>query len=77
MHRAASAVIEAERFGACAAVMLIHSFSETDQGFEDFSEFCRLFGIEAEIGVLGATRARNGLPLYLGWVRGDKRYLSS
>ena len=77
MHRAASAVIEAERFGACAAVMLIHSFSETDQGFVDFSEFCRLFGIEAEIGVLGATRARNGLPLYLGWVRGDKRYLSS
>ena len=77
MHRAASAVIEAERFGACAAVMLIHSFSETDQGFVDFKEFSCLFRIEAEIGVLGAARARNGLPLYLGWVRGDKRYLSS
>ena len=77
MHRTASAVIEAERFGACAAVMLIHSFSPTARWFEEFSEFSRLFRIEAEIGVLGATRARNGLPLYLGWVRGDKRYRSS
>ena len=82
MHRAASAVIEAERFGAGAAVMLIHTFSRTDQGFEEYHEFSRLFGIEAEIGVLkkascGTTWARNGLPLYLGWVHGDERYLSS
>ena len=77
MHRAASAVIEAERFGADAAVMLIHSFSQTDQGFVEFREFSRLFGIEAETGVLAGTRARNELPLYLGWVHGDERYLSS
>ena len=82
MHRAASAVIEAERFCAGAAVMLIHTFSRTDQGFEEYREFSRLFGIEAEIGVLkkascGTTWARNGLPLYLGWVHGDERYLSS
>lgn len=79
VHRAASAVIEAERFGARAAVMLVHSFSHTDQsqGFEEYSEFCRLFGIEAKIGVLGRTSARGKLPLHLGWVRGDERYLSS
>lgn len=77
MHRAASAIIEAERFGADAAVMLIHSFSQTDQGFVEFREFSSLFGIEAETGVLAGTRARNELPLYLGWVHGDERYLSS
>ena len=77
MHRAASAVIEAERFGAGAAVMLIHTFSRMDQGFTEYREFSRLFGIEAEIGVLGTTRGRNGLPLYFGWVHGDERYLSS
>ena len=53
MHRAASAVIEAERFGAGAAVMLIHSFSRMDQWFPEYREFGRLFGIEAEIGVPG------------------------
>ena len=79
MHRAASAVIEAERFGARAAVMLVHSFSHTDQSqrFEEYSEFCQLFGIEAKIGVLGRTSARGKLPLHLGWVRGDERYLSA
>ena len=76
MHRAASAVIEAEQFGARAAVMLIHTFSQTDKWFTEYREFSRLFGIEAEIGVLGTTRARNKLPLYLGWVHGNERYLS-
>lgn len=77
MHRTASAVIEAERFGAQAAVMLVHSFGTSDVGFPAYREFCRLFGFEARVGILGTTRARNELPLYLGWVRGDERYLLS
>ena len=77
VHRTASAVIEAERFGANAAVMLIHTFSPTDQWFPEYREFSRLFGIDAEIGVLGTTSARNEMPLYLGWVHGNERYLSS
>ncbi len=77
MHRTASAVIEAERFEAQAAVMLVHSFSTTNEGFCAYREFGHLFEIKAEVGVLGMTRARNDLPLYLGWVRGDERYLSS
>ena len=77
MHRTASAVIEAERFGAKAAVMLVHSFSQEDSWFHEYCEFGRLLGIEAEVGVLGTTRVRNDLPLHLGWVRGDGRYLSS
>ena len=77
IHRTASAVIMAEQCSAMAAIMLVHSFSPTDKWFSDYCEFSRLFGIEGEIGVLGVTRARNGLPLYLGWVSGCKRYLSA
>ena len=77
IHRTASAVIMAEKIGAKAAVMLVHSFSPTDKRYWDFCEFSRLFGIDTEIGVLGMAQARNGLPLYLGWVRGCKRYLSA
>ena len=78
MHRTASAVIEAERFDAKAAVMLVHSFSQKDTRFREYRNFGRLLGIEeVQAGVLGTTWARDNLPLYLGWVRGDERYLLS
>ena len=73
IHRAASAVIMAERFGAKAAVMLVHSFSPTAQGFDDFREFCsQCFGINAKSGGLETVRVRNNLPLHIGWVRGRR-----
>ncbi len=77
LHRTASAVIEAERFGASHAVMLVHSFSPKDQWFDDFSNFAKLFGQTAEIGRLMTARARNGLPLHLGWAHGDERFLQA
>lgn len=77
LHRTASAVIEAERFHARAAVMLVHTFSPTDRWFDQYWEFAALFGIDAKIGNLGTTKARGGLPLHLGWVHGDERYLSA
>ncbi len=73
IHRAASAVIMAERFGAKAAVMLVHSFSPTEQGFHDFCEFSsHCFGIKAKRGGLETVRVKNNLPLHIGWVRGRK-----
>lgn len=77
LHRTASAVIEAERFGASHAVMLVHSFSPLNQWFGDFSDFAKLFGQTAEIGRLISARARNGLPLHLGWAHGDERFLQA
>lgn len=77
LHRTASAIIEAERFGARHAAMIVHSFSPTDQWFDDFSAFVALFGHTAKVGHLTATVARRGLPLYLGWAHGDERFLRS
>lgn len=77
LHRTASAVIEAERFGARHAVMLVHSFSKENLWFKDFSAFASLFGINAQIGQLASATARNGLPLHIGWVHGDERYLNA
>lgn len=77
LHRAASAVIEAERFGASHAVMIVHSFSPTNQWFNDFSAFVTLFGQATEVGQLASMKARRGLPLYLGWAHGDERFLSA
>jgi len=77
LHRAASAVIEAERFGADHAVMIVHSFSPTNQWFADFSYFVALFGQSADVGQLVSTQARRGLPLHLGWAHGDERFLAA
>ena len=50
LHRTASAVIEAARFGAEHAVMLVHSFSPTAARFDDFEAFAALYDADAEKG---------------------------
>jgi len=77
LHRTASAVIEAERLGARHAVMLVHSFSHDNQWFGDFATFVALFGQSPKVGQLVTVTAAKGLPLHLGWVHGDERYLDA
>jgi len=44
LHRAASAVIEAERFHARDAAMIVHSFSPEQASLGDYQAFVGLFG---------------------------------
>ena len=77
LHRAASAVLEAERFNASHAVMIVHSFSPDDRWLEDFLAFTALFGLRAQVGRLVSAQARRHLPLHFGWVHGNERFLRS
>lgn len=75
LHRTASALIEADRYNASTALMMAHSFSETNQWFEDFEQFTALFGVKAEVdSVKYALRRQNalftGINLYVGWIKG-------
>jgi hypothetical protein len=74
VHRTASALIEAKRFNAAHAVMLVHSFGRSDEWFADFEAFVALFGAQASIGALVSVGVRGGIPLHLAWVRGDARF---
>jgi len=76
LHRTASAIIEAKRFNAENALMLVHSFSQCDEWFDDYKKFAALFGLD-EITPDSLAYAKNidGIDLYLAWVRGDMRYL--
>jgi hypothetical protein len=77
LHRAASAVIEATRFGAAHAIMLIHSFSQSSEWFQDYEAFASLLGGNAVLeNNLVSIGVRSGISLHLAWVRGDARYLS-
>ena len=76
LHRTASAIIEAERFNAQNALMLVHSFSQSDEGFEDYTQFLALFGLTGTPNSLVGPKNIHRINLYFGWVRGDKKYLS-
>ncbi|MGA2385260.1 MAG: hypothetical protein ABSG33_01860 [Candidatus Bathyarchaeia archaeon] len=67
-HRAASALIEAKRFGASTAVMLIHSFSKDSKWFGDYSKFVALFGIKAFPNKAYLAKRIDEIDLYFAWV---------
>lgn len=75
LHRTASAIIEAEKFKAKSALMLVHSFSRSNEWFDDYSQFLALFGLSAEPDSLVFAKNINGINLYFGWVKGDEKYL--
>jgi hypothetical protein len=75
-HRTVSALIEAERFNADFAIMLVHSFSQEHVWFDDYVAFAAQLGAQATRGKLNQTTTTAGPPLFLGWVTGDREYLS-
>ena len=72
LHRTASAIIEAKRFNAQNALMLVHTFSrETEQeseGFQDYCQFLSLFRLQGKMNSLTRPTNIGGIRLYFGWV---------
>jgi len=77
LHRTASALIEAERFSASSALMLVHSFSEDHTWLEDYQAFLSLFGKEGGVNSVTFAGKKLGVNLYLSWVVGERRFLES
>jgi len=79
LHRTASAVIEAKKFNARNALMLVHAFKKTkenyDQSFRDYGQFLELFGAEGKPDSIVRGGNIDDINLYFGWVKGNKRYL--
>jgi hypothetical protein len=76
LHRTASAIIEAQRFHAAQAVMLVHSFSQSGEWFADYATFVALLGGRAAEDSLTPVGSRAGVQLHLAWVRGNAEYLT-
>ena len=70
LHRTASAVIEAQRFRARFAVMIVHSFSPHHAWLDDYQAFLALFAKEGGIGNLVLLTRLDGIELYCGWAAG-------
>jgi hypothetical protein len=68
-HRTASAVLEAKRFRAAHAVMLVHDFSGAQSSVPDFLAFAERLGLAgAAPDALSAPKIIDGVSLRLGWV---------
>jgi hypothetical protein len=77
LHRTVSAILEAKRFRAKEAVMVVHTFSKTNKWFEDFQYFLSLFDLEAGINQVVSVKIANEINLSFAWVHGSEKYLKS
>lgn len=79
LHRTASALIEAKRFKAENALMLVHSFSKLnekdDEEFQDYCQFLRLFDKHGKMNSVVFAKSIGGINLYFAWVKGSRKYL--
>ena len=74
LHRTVSALIEADRFDAQCAAMIVHSFSPASKWFEAYAAFVTMLGGEAGQDSACAIEVPGGRPLLLGWARGEARF---
>lgn len=74
LYRTVATVLEAERFGAARAVMLVHSFSGREHiGLEAFGDFAELLGARIDAGEVTRVGERGGVELFLSWVADQPR----
>ena len=74
-HRTAAAILEAQRFKADRAAMIVQSFSQNHRWFDDFQAFANLLGLHAERGRSLNYDLPSGMPLILGWAVGSEAFL--
>ena len=69
LHRAASAVLEAKRYRARRAAMIVQSFCPRRSGFSDYAEFLAAVGQpSAEPGFMSSPHQAGDIWLRFGWV---------
>lgn len=76
-HRTASAIVEAKKYGAPDAAMLVHTFSQRDDWFDDYAAFLIALSLPAEINGVATKRLTSGIRLHLGWVHGAAKWLQA
>lgn len=71
LHRTVSAIIEAQRFNAAESVMVVHSFSPSNEWIEDYQAFTELFGVTGGVNEVVTVDIPDSKALHLAWVHGD------
>lgn len=70
LHRTVSALIEARRYGAWDALMLVHSFDADNTSLAEYRQFADAMGLDgADTDAITSAAIRDGITLRLGWVK--------
>ena len=70
LHRTVATLLEAKRYGATEAIMLVHSFDPDDASFGDFQAFATRLGLSgAELDTLTSAKILGGIKLRLAWAK--------
>jgi hypothetical protein len=68
LHRTAAALIEAQRYRASHAAMIVQSWSADLDGYDDFCAFVEAIGVTAPtVGALSDPVLIDGVAIRLGW----------
>ena len=71
LHRTATALLEARRFFARGAAVIVQSFSQGREGFGDFQHFVEVMGSRLDRpGQLVSVAPREGIEMFFGWAQG-------
>ena len=60
--------------------MIVHSFSQLNEWFNDYLGFVRLLNpsINSKIDEINKCKTlSSGIDLYIGWIKGDDKYLKN
>ncbi|MGQ0766372.1 MAG: DUF6946 family protein [Gemmatimonadota bacterium] len=70
LHRAVSTLVQAERFHASVAVLLVHSFGgdRDDKSREDYQRFAMTMGCAPAFNAIAAVTRATKVSLLIGWV---------
>jgi hypothetical protein len=72
LHRTVSAILEAQRYSAKTAALVVHSVSEDKEGFADFSAFLNALGLnDAVSGALVGPVVLHGVSIFAGWIQDE------
>ena len=77
-HRTVSSILTAEEFKAKKALMIVHSFSKTNEWFCDYSDFVKLINpaINPQLNEIYHCKTLiSDIDLYIGWIKGDVKFL--
>ena len=70
LHRTVSALLEARRYGAREALMLVHSFDAENSSLDAYQAFAAALGLtNAAPNAITSSTVRGGITLRLGWVK--------
>lgn len=70
LHRTVSALIEARRYGARQALMLVHSFDAADSSLDAYQDFADALGLQNAVpNAITSHVVRGDVTLRLGWIR--------